>query len=145
MLCPYILIIKQVWLSFSTLFTVYATVAVLSYLACGENTPGDLLLVLPHDWRKSAAGVLMVIHHMVTYTISQQVLSRAICAYLLPEALQDGIVARFKWFFVTSAMMAACFLVANLIPLFQERSCEMNVWKLKLPTSTGASFGLTIP
>jgi len=109
------------------------------------NTPGDLLLVLPHDWRKSAAGVLMVIHLMVTYTISQQVLSRAICAYLLPEALQDGIVARFKWFFVTSGMMAACFLVANLIPLFQERSCEMNVWKLKLPTSTGASFGLTIP
>lgn len=111
---------KAVWLSFSTLFTVYATVAVLSYLACGENTPGDLLLVLPHDWRKSAAGVLMVIHLMVTYTISQQVLSRAICAYLLPEALQDGIVARFKWFFVTSGMMAACFLVANLIPLFQD-------------------------
>lgn len=111
---------KAVWLSFSTLFMVYATVAVLSYLTCGEDTPGDLLLVLPHDWRKSAAGVLMVIHLMVTYTISQQVLSRAICAYLLPEALQEGVLARFKWFFVTSGMMAACFLVANLIPLFQD-------------------------
>ena len=96
----------------------------------------------------------MVIHLMVTYTISQQVLSRAICAYLFPEALQDGIVARFKWFLVTSGMMAACFLVANLIPLFQERSCEMKVWTLKIPASTKtcrtfllcgfASFGLTI-
>eukprot|EP00438_Fugacium_kawagutii_P020398 Skav222024 [mRNA] locus=scaffold2914:78337:79179:+ [translate_table: standard] len=112
---------KAVWLSFSTLFAVYAIVAILSYLACGENTPGDLLLVLPRDWKKSCAGVLMVLHLMVTYTISQQVLNRAICAYLMPEALQDGAVARLKWFAVTSMMMAACFSIANLIPLFQER------------------------
>ena len=63
---------KSVWLSFTILFLVYFVVAVLSYLACGDNTPGDLLLVLPHDWRKSLAGMLMVLHLIVTYTISQQ-------------------------------------------------------------------------
>ncbi|CAK8987897.1 unnamed protein product [Durusdinium trenchii] len=111
---------NAVFLSYSVLFLVYTLVAVLSYLACGKDTPGDLLLVLPTGWWKSLAGALMVLHLMVTYTISQQVLNRAICVYLLPGALQDGLVARFKWFLVTSAVMAACYTLANAIPLFQD-------------------------
>ena len=35
---------KAVWLSYSILFVVYTCVAVLSYLACGRSTPGDILL-----------------------------------------------------------------------------------------------------
>ena len=116
-----------VYLSYLILFLVYTMVAVLSYLACGKNTPGDLLLVLPSGWRKSLAGVLMVIHLMVTYTISQQVLNRAICVYFLPGALVEGPSARFKWFLVTSGVMAACFTLANAIPLFQDDFCSSQL------------------
>ena len=113
---------KAVWLSYSILFVVYSFVAVLSYLACGNATPGDILLVLPEDWRKSLAGALMVIHLMVTYTILQQVLNRAICVCFLPGALEQSFLARLKWFGVTSCVLAACYSLANLVPLFQALS-----------------------
>jgi len=111
---------RAVYLAFTTLFVVYLAVATLSYHACGDNTPGELLLVLPFDWRKSLAGALMVVHISVTYTISQQVFNRALCVYLVPGALGVGFQARAKWFFVTTGSMGACYVFANAIPLFED-------------------------
>ena len=111
---------KAVSLAFSVLFAVYTMVSLLAFRACAENTPGNLLLVLPADWRKSTSGALMVVHLLVTYTISQQVLNRAICLYLVPSALGEGATARAKWLGITTASMLACCLVANLVPLFQD-------------------------
>ncbi|CAE7939407.1 slc36a4 [Symbiodinium sp. KB8] len=111
---------KAVCLAFSVLFAVYTMVSLLAFRACAENTPGNLLLVLPADWRKSTSGALMVVHLLVTYTISQQVLNRAICLYLMPSALGAGANARVKWLGCTTICMLACCLVANLVPLFQD-------------------------
>ena len=111
---------KAVCLAFSVLFVVYMVVCILAFRACAENTPGNILLVLPSDWRKGTCGALMVIHLLVTYTISQQVLNRAVCLFLMPSALGVGGSARAKWFGITTAFMMACCLVANLVPLFQD-------------------------
>jgi len=111
---------RAVYLAFSVLFAVYLAVAVLAYSACGDATPGELMLVLPYDGRKSLAGALMVVHIAVTYTIAQQVFNRALCVYFVPMALGSGTGARATWFCVTTASMALCYTIANSIPLFQD-------------------------
>jgi len=77
-----------------------------------------LLDVLPDGPVKSTAGVLMVVHLIVTYTIYQQVLIRAVCRRFLPGALEHERLARVKWFLVSTSFMAVGWVVANAIPLF---------------------------
>mmetsp|Transcript_25384 Transcript_25384/g.84855 ORF Transcript_25384/g.84855 Transcript_25384/m.84855 type:complete len:325 (+) Transcript_25384:184-1158(+) len=111
---------KAVQLSFSTLFTVYTLVVVLSYHTCGRGTPGELLQVVPPGGWSIAVGVLMIIHMTVTYTILQQVLTRACCLFLVPGALGQGPSARAKWFVVSTVLMALAYVVANSVPLFTD-------------------------
>ncbi|CAE8605502.1 unnamed protein product [Polarella glacialis] len=112
---------KAVYLAFSLLFVVYLIVCILSYNACGDGTPGELLLVLPEGGgAKSVAGMLMVVHLIISYTILQQVFNRGLCIAFMPGALEQGPRASAKWFAVTSCSMIACVGLAVSIPLFQD-------------------------
>ena len=73
---------KAVASSFSTMFALYILVVSVAYQTCGDKTPDELLNVLDGNAFKSVIGIMMVLHLIVTYTIMQQVLTRAICLRL---------------------------------------------------------------
>merc|ERR1712070_1000788 len=91
-----------------------------AYQACGSKTPGELLSVLPGSTLRTAVGMMMVIHIVVTYTIFQQVLTRATCLRFFPKALLDGPSAHMLWFMVSTSFMVGGWIVANAVPLFSD-------------------------
>lgn len=111
---------KAVFSSFLALLTIYSLVGVTCYLTCGPKTPGELLDVLPKNRITSVAGILMVVHLLVSYTICQQVLVRASCIFLVPSAVLAGVKARVKWFCVSTTLLCLAWVVANLIPHFSD-------------------------
>lgn len=128
---------KAVLSSFSSLLMVYILVAVAAFYVCGAATPGELLDVLPKTPRQSAVGILMVIHLIVTYTILQQVLTRAICLFFWPMALADGLKSRAAWFIVSTGIMGFAYVVASSIPLFSD---IVNITGGLLSTQVGLTF-----
>jgi amino acid permease len=111
---------KSAGASFTVLFVVYTVVASAAYHACGIHTPGELLLVLPDTDVKACVGVMMVIHLIVSYTILQQVLTRATCLRFVPKALESGCAARAMWFVVSTGIMCIAYVLANAAPLFSD-------------------------
>merc|ERR1712224_573667 len=65
-------------------------------------------------------GVMMVIHLIVTYTLLQQVLTRATCSRFVPAALSPGVLGHGLWFCVSTGFMMGAWLVANSMPLFTD-------------------------
>mmetsp|Transcript_4957 Transcript_4957/g.8660 ORF Transcript_4957/g.8660 Transcript_4957/m.8660 type:complete len:503 (+) Transcript_4957:23-1531(+) len=128
---------KAVWCSFSTLMVVYALVASAAFYVCGAATPGELLDVLPNTPRQTAVGILMVIHLIVTYTILQQVITRAVCLHFWPHALGQGVKARAVWCSTSTGIMGAAYIVANTIPLFSD---IVNITGGLLSTQVGFIF-----
>jgi len=111
---------KAVISSFSVLLIIYVLVCAVSYSKCGPKTPGELLTVLPKSGITSVAGVLMVLHLLVTYTILQQVLVRAICVYFVPRAVLPGRKGHVQWFFVSATVICLSWVLANVIPYFSD-------------------------
>ena len=68
-----------------------------------------------------AANILMLIHMLVCYTITQQVLSRSIHVATLPETADaTDYRASLHWFGITSAVMLFAWFMANAIPFFSQ-------------------------
>ncbi len=68
-----------------------------------------------------AANVLMLIHMLVCYTITQQVLSRSIHVAMIPETADaKGTKATTHWFLITSGVMLFAWFMANAIPFFSQ-------------------------
>ena len=63
--------------------TAYALVGVVGYASAGAETPSFLLDVLPYDWSRRAANALLFVHVLISYTISNQVLTRALLGCVL--------------------------------------------------------------
>lgn len=102
------------------LASVYMALSLVSVLSCGDYTPRYILDALEYDWTRTFANVLMLAHMIVSYTISQQVLSRAIALRVFPICLTAGAKGRTTWFMLTSSLMVIGFFMANLIPLFDD-------------------------
>lgn len=111
---------KSVFGSFGTLFIVYIVVPAVAFSTCGSKTPGELMDVLVPGPRRVVVGVLMVVHLIVTYTILQQVLTRATCMYFVPRALEFNVGARVRWLAVSTSYMLLAYVVANSVPLFED-------------------------
>lgn len=97
---------------------VFLLLSVVTFQRCGDSTPHYILDALEYDWTRTFANILMFAHLIVSYTISQQVLARAISIFALPEALGTTSKSRLMWFALTSFQMVVGFTLANLIPLF---------------------------
>merc|ERR1712039_116110 len=129
---------KAVTVSTTLLFLIYLASTTVARATCGANTPEQLLQVLPDGPWKVIVGVLMIVHLVITYTILQQVLNRALCLAVMPSALDYGCVAHLHWFSVTTFVMVFAWFLANTIPLFED---IVNIQGAALSTWSG----LTIP
>lgn len=104
-----------------SLTSVYLVVALTIYAALGTMTPAFLPALLADDWRRTLAMLALFVHMVVSYTITQQILSRAIVLMLAPGLANDySRSGRTLWFGVTSSLLAFSFLVANSIPYFDD-------------------------
>jgi amino acid permease len=128
---------KAVVLSFTGLLFVYLLVGCACLWQCGRASPGELLDVLANGPAKAVAGVLMVVHLIVTYTILQQVLTRAACQAFLPAALWNGFGARCRWAAMSTSILAAAWVLANSVPAFSDL---VNVAGGALLTQTAFTF-----
>jgi len=112
---------KSLNVAFGLLSVAYALVAVGAYGRCGDHTPTYLLDVLPHGGSTRIAAVLMLIHIVVSYTISSQVLTRAILLICGGTAgLEPGIRGRGIWFCLTTSIAILAMVLSNAIPLFDD-------------------------
>lgn len=112
------LFVRSMNLALPTLASVFMLIAVVSLVRCGDHTPSYILDALEYNWTRTFANVLMFAHLVVSYTISQQVLARAIAIRALPRALSVGASGRATWFLLTTVQMIFGWTMANLIPLF---------------------------
>jgi len=107
--------------SFSGLLAIYAVIATAAFYCCGAHTPGNIIpSTLPKNIERTIVSSMMVMHLIVSYTILQQVLTRALCLFCLPSALESGAGGHVKWFAVSSTVMGFGYVVANSVPLFSD-------------------------
>lgn len=112
------LFVRSMHVALPVLAAVFMIIAVVSLQVCGDHTPGYILDALEYNWTRTFANVLMFAHLVVSYTISQQVLARAIAIRVFPMALGTGTSGRLTWFTLTTVQMFFGWTMANLIPLF---------------------------
>jgi len=106
--------------AFPVILAVYFFVSAVAYHHCGDFTPDYLLDVLNYDWTRVVTNLLMLVPIGVSYTLSQQVLGRAIAIRVMPVALEDGAKGRFTWFALTTFQMFLGWVMANMVPLFSD-------------------------
>lgn len=101
------------------MLTVYLGITLITYTTCGAKTPDYLLdVVLEGPWKR-VVGVLMLVHMLVSYTISQQVFTRGLfCVSGYMAGLETGVKGRAVWFLATTALAGLTMVVANGIPKF---------------------------
>ena len=75
---------KALFLSTPLMLVAYATVAFTGYSVAGSATPPSLMDVLPFDWRMIVANLFLIIHMVISYIITSQVLSRAFVNAVVP-------------------------------------------------------------
>ena len=118
---------KALWCSTPYLCLVYLVVGVVAYATYGESAPPYLLDVLSYNWTRRAGGALMCVHMVVSYTITQQILTRALHARLFPSTVNalrpddaDFRRGALHWFAISSTLMASAYVVAGAIPVFSQ-------------------------
>jgi len=75
---------------------------------------------LPDGAAKTAAGLLLYFHVVVTYLVNNQPLAKKVC-----DAL-PGAYGAARWAGVTGALLAWSYLIANLIPWFADFQAVMG-------------------
>jgi amino acid permease len=105
------------------LVLIYAVVAVMTFGACGEDTPEYMLDALPTgSVIKRIVGVLLFGHTVVSYTINQQVLARNM--HILIFQNQEGAPTgacrtRVQWFGITTVQLGVAFVLATSVGNFE--------------------------
>jgi len=111
---------RSMHVAFPALVFAYGLLSVLTLARCGEHSPAYILDALDYNGWRTVANILLFGHIVVSYTISQQVLSRAISLKVLPTALADTTAGRAYWFALTSVGMVLAWVLSNAIPLFED-------------------------
>mmetsp|Transcript_64333 Transcript_64333/g.172224 ORF Transcript_64333/g.172224 Transcript_64333/m.172224 type:complete len:468 (+) Transcript_64333:51-1454(+) len=112
---------KALHAAFPVLFLSYLLVSLAAYGRCGDRTPTYLLDVLPSGPLARCASVFMLVHMMVSYTIANQVLARAMLLLSgCTTGLEPGLTGRLIWFTQTSAQALFAIVLSNAIPLFDD-------------------------
>ena len=109
------------------LCSVYVIVCCVCYAYYGDSAPHYLLDVLNYNWTRTFAGCLMFVHMIISYTITQQVLTRALHLMLFPETVNalypkdEGYVKGcLHWFGISTALMIGAYVFTGLIPFFSQ-------------------------
>jgi len=118
---------KSLSAAFSFMFVCYTVIIVSCYYYMGAATPGYLMDVLEWDGIRVIANMLMFIHMVISYSLNQQVLCRAVHLWYDPQhatALKKDSSgyrqSRWQWFIISTVVMSFAFIVSNLIPFFDD-------------------------
>jgi len=102
------------------LCSVYVIVCCVCYVYYGDSAPHYLLDVLNYNWTRTFAGCLMFVHMIISYTITQQVLTRAIHLMCFPDTVNalhpkdEGYVrGSLHWFGISTALMIGAYQSIN--------------------------------
>ena len=77
---------RALTLSAALIGTSYLAVGIVAYASAGALTPSFLLDVLPYDWSRRIANALLFVHVLISYTISNQVMTRAVLRCAVPSS-----------------------------------------------------------
>ena len=102
------------------MMAVYTGISAVGYASHGERVAGFLPDTMPAGPVRSAVGVLLAYHTMVSYLLTGQPLHRTVHLCLFPHTADaaSGAAAAAHWALITLSFLAAAFLVANAIPFF---------------------------
>ena len=88
----------------------------------GDTTPPYLLVVLEYGGLRVITSILMFVHILVSYTLNQQVLARAIhlrwdtkLANTIKPSEPNFWKGQIQWIIITTGTMLICWLLSNLI------------------------------
>jgi proton-coupled amino acid transporter len=118
---------KSLFAAFSFMLVCYVVITVTCYWHMGAATPGYLMDVLEWDSVRVITNILMFIHIVISYTLNQQVLCRAVHLAFDPQhatALREDSSgyrqSRIQWLIISTIVMIFAFLVSNMIPFFDD-------------------------
>ena len=88
----------------------------------GNSTPPYMLDVLEFGARRVVASILMFVHILISYTLNQQVLARAIhlrwdakLANTIKPSEPNFWKGQAQWAVITTVVMFICWFLSNLI------------------------------
>jgi len=91
----------------------------IQYSFTGQNTVSYMPDALPNDAIKVIANVSLLIHMLISYNITNQVLTRAVHVKLFPRtANASTCTARLHWFFISLGFLFLSWIVSNAVPFF---------------------------
>jgi len=107
---------KALWLGQSVMVPTYILTAAIGYYLLGDTVPAFLPAALPNNGAKVFINLLLAFHVLVAYLVHNQPLSQAIEAIIDPKIK----ASRFVHFVVSSSILLSAYIVANLIPFFEQ-------------------------
>ena len=102
-----------------SIYLLYLISSTIQYSFTGQNTVSYMPDALPNDAIKVIANVSLLIHMLISYNITNQVLTRAIHVKLFPRtANASTCTARLHWFFISLGFLFLSWIVSNAVPFF---------------------------
>ena len=118
---------KALCVSTPYLLSVYTIVGCTAYYYYGAAAPDYLMDILSYNWTRTFGGVMMMIHMIISYTITQQVVTRAVHRLVWRETInaldrKDPLFWKgtCHWFTISTLHLVAAYVVANSIPIFSQ-------------------------
>ncbi|KAK3270589.1 hypothetical protein CYMTET_21018 [Cymbomonas tetramitiformis] len=100
---------------------VYLASACTGYYYLGADAPFFLVDVLDCDWVRTASGVSLFVHMVISYAITSEVLTRAVQLKLSPHRNNGtGWNARLEWFGISGSIALLAYCLANAVPFFDD-------------------------
>mmetsp|Transcript_42589 Transcript_42589/g.79832 ORF Transcript_42589/g.79832 Transcript_42589/m.79832 type:complete len:457 (+) Transcript_42589:297-1667(+) len=102
----------------------YVAISAAGYGAYGEGVRAYAVDVLPPGPARQAASLLMLLHTMVSYILMSQILCTSLLQlsslriYKSPKS--PASASREDWLLVSALVLMASFLVANVVPFFED-------------------------
>jgi len=111
---------RSLWLAYSVMLGCYLFVCLTVYSACGSKvTKEELFLLIPKGHILRIIGMLMLVHMIVSYTISATVLTRTIFVRSgFTVGVEQSSRGRIVWFGGSLSLLICCAIFANLMPSF---------------------------
>jgi amino acid permease len=110
------------WLSGPFQFAVYGITGALGYILIGSQANGLLIKQIPFGPAYRISAFLLAIHMVLTFLVKGTILSRAVHSYISPDTSRDFSTPKAHriYLFISVMILIFCFLVANLIPFFDD-------------------------
>ena len=111
---------KSLGVGMPSIAALYSLTSFVQYYYTGTNAKSFLLDHVPSDWRKTTIYSFMLVHMLISYTITQVVLSHALHKRVWPQTAHEhgSTRARLHWGACSTAVLVVAYVIANGVPFF---------------------------